>query len=146
MMKGQTEICGAKTRKGTCCMNIPMKNGRCRMHGGKSTGPKHLERLKGNKHAVGNKGRLTTGEYECITWERLEEREQEYLRQYFNLQPGDQITEKLEMEFVRQARMLQRMNEWDQDLEVHLHSLLGLEKAMTRVSGKMIRMIEEKFL
>jgi hypothetical protein len=30
--------CGAKTRKGTPCMNGAMPNGRCRMHGGKSTG------------------------------------------------------------------------------------------------------------
>jgi len=33
-------ICGAKTRKSTFCMNSSMENGRCRMHGGKSTGPK----------------------------------------------------------------------------------------------------------
>lgn len=32
--------CGAKTRGGSPCRNLPMKNGRCRMHGGGSTGPK----------------------------------------------------------------------------------------------------------
>ncbi len=32
--------CGAKTRLGTSCRGPGMKNGRCRMHGGKSTGPK----------------------------------------------------------------------------------------------------------
>ncbi len=32
--------CGAKTRKGTPCQLVGMKNGRCRLHGGKSTGPK----------------------------------------------------------------------------------------------------------
>ena len=31
--------CGAKTRSGTPCQNWGMENGRCRMHGGKSTGP-----------------------------------------------------------------------------------------------------------
>ena len=31
--------CGAKTRVGTPCKAPAMKNGRCRMHGGKSTGP-----------------------------------------------------------------------------------------------------------
>src|SRR5690625_7696169 len=31
--------CGAKTRAGTPCKNGAMANGRCRMHGGKSTGP-----------------------------------------------------------------------------------------------------------
>ncbi len=32
--------CGAKTRKGAPCRSPAMPNGRCRMHGGKSTGPK----------------------------------------------------------------------------------------------------------
>src|SRR5690625_2998118 len=31
--------CGAKTRSGKPCKNGAMANGRCRMHGGKSTGP-----------------------------------------------------------------------------------------------------------
>ena len=30
--------CGAKCRSGKSCQNPSMKNGRCRMHGGKSTG------------------------------------------------------------------------------------------------------------
>lgn len=30
--------CGAKTRSGQPCRNRAMANGRCRMHGGKSTG------------------------------------------------------------------------------------------------------------
>ena len=30
--------CGAKTRKGTACQAPAMANGRCRMHGGTSTG------------------------------------------------------------------------------------------------------------
>jgi len=38
--------CGAKTRKGTLCMAPAMKNGRCRMHGGKSTGPKTPEGIE----------------------------------------------------------------------------------------------------
>jgi hypothetical protein len=32
--------CGARTRKGTSCQQAAMPNGRCRMHGGPSTGPK----------------------------------------------------------------------------------------------------------
>jgi hypothetical protein len=31
--------CGARTRSGKCCRQPAMKNGRCRMHGGLSTGP-----------------------------------------------------------------------------------------------------------
>lgn len=34
--------CGAKTRRGTSCLAPAMANGRCRMHGGKSTGPRTL--------------------------------------------------------------------------------------------------------
>jgi len=30
--------CGAKTRQGRACQSPAMKNGRCRMHGGKSSG------------------------------------------------------------------------------------------------------------
>ena len=32
--------CGAKTRRGTPCQSPAMPNGRCRMHGGPSTGPR----------------------------------------------------------------------------------------------------------
>ncbi len=35
--------CGAKTRKGTPCLSPAMKNGRCRLHGGLSTGAKTAE-------------------------------------------------------------------------------------------------------
>ncbi len=35
-----------KTRKGGCCQSPAMPNGRCRMHGGKSTGAP-----KGNRNA-----------------------------------------------------------------------------------------------
>lgn len=39
--------CGAKTRSGEPCKNPAMQNGRCRMHGGKSTGPP-----KGSQNAL----------------------------------------------------------------------------------------------
>jgi hypothetical protein len=32
--------CGARTRAGGCCRQPAMKNGRCRLHGGRSTGPR----------------------------------------------------------------------------------------------------------
>lgn len=35
--------CGAKTRRGTSCQSPAMRNGRCRMHGGASTGPTTAE-------------------------------------------------------------------------------------------------------
>ena len=39
--------CRARTRRGSLCQSPAMKNGRCRMHGGKSTGAP-----KGNKNAL----------------------------------------------------------------------------------------------
>ena len=43
--------CGAKTRKGTPCKAPAMPNGRCRMHGGKSTGPRTPEGLARSRKA-----------------------------------------------------------------------------------------------
>jgi len=42
----QCKKCLAKTRKDSLCQAPAMPNGRCRMHGGKSTG------VKGNKNAL----------------------------------------------------------------------------------------------
>jgi hypothetical protein len=44
--------CGAKTRKGTACRSAAMPNGRCRMHGGMSTGPRTpegIERIRASR-------------------------------------------------------------------------------------------------
>ena len=38
--------CGARTRDGAPCKGPGMRNGRCRMHGGSSTGPRTLEGLQ----------------------------------------------------------------------------------------------------
>lgn len=51
------EICGAKTRAGTPCKQKAgwgtnhVGEGRCKLHGGKSTGPKDKKKLKENKNA-----------------------------------------------------------------------------------------------
>lgn len=48
------KTCGAKTRSGEPCKNWAMPNGRCRMHGGKSTGaPKNNQNAK--KHGFFSK-------------------------------------------------------------------------------------------
>lgn len=39
----QTKRCGAKTKRGGVCNGMAMKNGRCRVHGGASTGPRTPE-------------------------------------------------------------------------------------------------------
>ncbi len=50
--------CGARTRCGGECRQPAMKNGRCRMHGGLSTGPRTPEGLARSRRA-----RLTHGGY-----------------------------------------------------------------------------------
>ncbi|AMA73475.1 HGGxSTG domain-containing protein [Aneurinibacillus thermoaerophilus] len=136
MMRGQTTICGALTRKGTSCQNIPMKNGRCRMHGGKSTGPKDRKKLCRNQNAAGNKARVTTGEYETITWETLTAQEQNKLRQHYGLQPYQRINNPYVMEDVRIARMLQRSREETEDIR-----WIQIEEALTRTQGKRFKQI-----
>src|SRR5437762_10534391 len=43
--------CGAKTRRGKECLAPGMSNGRCRMHGGASTGPRTPEGLARSRRA-----------------------------------------------------------------------------------------------
>ena len=51
--------CGAKTRKGAPCQAPAMKNGRCRLHGGKSTGPKTPEGIEKIRQVHLKHGRYT---------------------------------------------------------------------------------------
>jgi hypothetical protein len=48
--------CGARTRSSGCCRQPAMPNGRCRFHGGKSTGPRTADGLRRSRTA-----RLTHG-------------------------------------------------------------------------------------
>ena len=51
--------CGAKTRQGTPCRGPAMRNGRCRMHGGGSTGPKTADGIERIRRASTTHGRRT---------------------------------------------------------------------------------------
>jgi hypothetical protein len=51
--------CGAKTRRGTACQCPGMDNGRCRLHGGLSTGPKTAEGIERIRRAVTKHGRYS---------------------------------------------------------------------------------------
>ena len=51
--------CGARNRAGTPCRRWPMPNGRCRLHGGCSTGPRTAEglaRLRAARTIHGGRG------------------------------------------------------------------------------------------
>jgi hypothetical protein len=54
-----TKKCGAKTRKSLPCQSPAMKNGRCRMHGGKSTGARTKEGIERIKKANFKNGLYT---------------------------------------------------------------------------------------
>ena len=50
--------CGARTRAGTPCASPAMPNGRCRMHGGRSPGPKgHRNAFKHGLYTAEEKAR-----------------------------------------------------------------------------------------
>lgn len=53
-------VCGAKTRQGRLCQQPAMTNGRCRLHGGLSTGPKTPEGLERSRKANWKHGFYST--------------------------------------------------------------------------------------
>jgi hypothetical protein len=55
----QVRRCGAKNRRGTPCQCPAMANGRCRLHGGLSTGPKTLAGIERIQRAVTKHGRYS---------------------------------------------------------------------------------------
>ncbi|MGO9575278.1 MAG: HGGxSTG domain-containing protein [Terriglobales bacterium] len=67
--------CGAKTRRGTACQAPAMANGRCRMHGGASTGPRTPEGL-----ARSRRSRWKHGQYSAESMAE-QERVRDLLRQ-----------------------------------------------------------------
>ena len=55
----KAQRCNAKTRHGTPCQCPAMANGRCRLHGGLSTGPKTPEGIERIRRAVTKHGRYS---------------------------------------------------------------------------------------
>jgi|GEM_PF-2401939 len=49
-------LCGAKTRAGTPCKRYARANGRCKLHGGLSTGPKTTKGKENHRQAVTKHG------------------------------------------------------------------------------------------
>ena len=71
----KTPRCGAKTRRGTACMCLAMPNGRCRLHGGKSTGPRTAEGLERSQKARWRHGFCSRETREILTEGRRKRRE-----------------------------------------------------------------------
>jgi hypothetical protein len=51
--------CGAQNRRGAACRCPAMANGRCRLHGGLSTGPKTAEGIERIRRAATKHGRYS---------------------------------------------------------------------------------------
>jgi hypothetical protein len=66
--------CGAKTRRGTPCQSPAMKNGRCRMHGGKSTGPRTCAGLERSRRARWRHGAYSRETRELLAENRRKQR------------------------------------------------------------------------
>jgi uncharacterized protein YjcR len=97
--------CRAKTRTGGSCRQAAGWGtghagvGRCKLHGGASSGPP-----EGNKNAV------TTGAYESIFFNRLTDTERE-LYGRMDLSPRAQAEEEIRLLTIREGRMLERIEE-----------------------------------
>lgn len=72
-------LCGAKTRRGTACQRKALDNGRCRNHGGLSTGAKTVE------------GRAKIGAAQRERWQawRAANNRSEPKRKSHNIEPAD---------------------------------------------------------
>lgn len=71
---GALVLCGAKSKRnqGSPCKQPAMKNGRCRLHGDKSTGPKTIDGLTRSKSAAlrhGYYSKRTSNQKNEITFE-----------------------------------------------------------------------------
>ncbi|MEC2073994.1 HGGxSTG domain-containing protein [Alkalihalophilus marmarensis] len=132
--------CGAKTRQGTPCKKKPLKNGRCRLHGGKSTGPKnkekHRESLKGNKNAI------VTGEYETISFDTLLDDEKEL----YAIIPEDinkQVKGRYKILEIRTRRLMQRYTIELEKNKPDFRFIYRIEEALTRIDSRANELIRE---
>jgi uncharacterized protein YjcR len=136
-----THICGAKTRQGTICKNKPMLNGRCRFHGGKSTGPKdkekHRKSMMGNKNSLGYKNNLKTGEYENIVFDNLTPEEKEYYNRV-SLDLDTQIDNEIRLLEIREGRMLKYLNMAQEGFDNE-----EIETTYRHVKGKGLAMVQK---
>lgn len=132
--------CGAKTRSGEPCKKAALANGRCRLHGGKSTGPKdkkkHSERLTGNNNA------LKHGLYETIWLDTLTDEERELFAQVAT-DPTAQIENEFRLCDIRIRRMMQRIRKEEQKDKPDMRRINAIEEAITKVQLNKANLIRE---
>src|SRR5690625_5197339 len=96
--KNKGERCGAKTRSGTSCKNYAMPNGRCRLHGGKSTGAPP-EKMKKNSNARTH----------CLFAKYLPDETLEIMDSINDINPLDILWTNIKMQFASIIRAQQIM-------------------------------------
>lgn len=154
--------CGAKTRSGEPCNSYAMANGKCRMHGGKSTGPK--DRVKKSEDMEANKNAVTTGENESIWHDTLTDEEKGLLK-LIDLDKLKQLDNEIRLIDIRLRRMmgriakLQEVNGTTIEIVVKtgpmgeetitktqdtLSQVQNIEEAITRVQAQKLRLLKAK--
>jgi uncharacterized protein YjcR len=116
----QRKRCGAKKRRdGQPCQRWAMKNGRCRLHGGKNVG------------SPGKKNALKTGEHETI-WHDVLEKDENLFLDELKLDVETQLNEEIKLITVRERRMLQRIKE----LQEHTFTTVEINEETEEGFGK----------
>jgi hypothetical protein len=88
--------CGAKTKSGGVCRCPAMRNGRCRLHGGLSTGPKTPEGRHRIRLALFKHGRYTKqAKQERLEWRELVSNSVELLHQLQKACPREVSTRRV---------------------------------------------------
>lgn len=153
------KTCRAKTRAGTPCKQPAgwgtnhFGEGRCKLHGGKSTGPP-----KANKNAV------KTGEYESIIFDVLDEEEKDLYYQ-IGLDRLQQTNDEIRLTDIRLRRMMKRIRTLQQanftlvsykegierdyttdlkEYEGTLGQIQDIENAITRVQAHKVKLLDLK--
>lgn len=134
----EKKLCGAKTRtrSGEPCKKAALANGRCRLHGGKSTGPRDRTKLAGNKNA------LKHGMYEAIWEDTLTDEERELIA-HVSTDPTAQVKNRLKLSEIRIRRMMFRIQQEEQEENPNPAVIRAIEEAITRVEMSMVNLIRE---
>lgn len=130
----EDNLCGAKTRNGSPCKNKGMPNGRCRMHGGKSTGAPP-DKLKKNKNA---KKHGLFARY-------LPEETMEIVNEIESMKPLDMLWMNIKMQFASIIRAQQIMFVEDKNDTTKELKRLKVENAVDDNSNVIQVPIEQEY-
>lgn len=137
----ENKVCGAKTRKGTPCQKTALKNGKCRLHGGKSTGPQDKEKLSNS--LKGNKNAVKTGAYETISYDTLTDEEKELYEQ-INTDPATQVDGMIKMNEIRRRRLMIRRNKEVEKKKPDDSIIFSIEAAVSRIDLRVSELARDK--